>query len=146
MQREGVEVNPRKKCRAYPVFATDGRKIIRRTTRAEGDLLEQAGVWQREYDTLTGALIGYRLVGVSRSRVDADVRSRKTSASITPREMELNVCNSRTQGMSEAARMKRVKDGRQAEDAVERTHAKVAVYRHVTGEVGDILRVWPRCR
>jgi hypothetical protein len=133
----------RRRERDFPVFPNEGRKIIRRTTRAHAEIYEALGIWRREYDGQTGELVGFRLVGAELHKGDADLRSLMTSASISEKEMQLNVGRSRTYGLREVDRMKLIKDGELPEDEVERTQAKVRVYPLIGAAQGDILRAWP---
>lgn len=123
-----------------PVFPSEGRKVIRRTTRLDAEKYEAQGLWCREYDTQSGELIGFRLVGAEVNKVDSDLQSTHTTAGISPSEMQLNVCHSRTYGMREVDRLALIKNGDLPEDVVERTQAKVRVYRLVGAAKGDILR------
>jgi len=134
----------RRRERSFPVFASQGRKVIRRTSRVVAEIYEALGVWRREYDTQTGELIGFRLAGAEIDKVDGDLRSRETGAGICAEEMELNLRRSRTRGLRERDRLKLIKDGEFPEDEVERAQAKVRVYRLVGATQGDILQAWPR--
>ena len=67
-----------------------------------------------------------------------------STAGIADWEMELNLARSRTRGLRELDRMKRIADGEAPEDEVERVQAKVRVYAVVGAARGDILRAWPR--
>lgn len=132
-----------KRKRAYPLLPNEGRRVIRLTTLADAGLYEQLGVWRRDYDTRTGALLGFRLVGAEVKKVDGDLRSMASCVSIGPREMEMQLMRSRTFGLREEARLQRIKKGLPPEDEVERVQAKNAVYPHVGAKVGGMLEAWP---
>lgn len=130
---------------AVKVFAAEGGdRIIRRTDLRTAELHEQAGAWRRDYDPRTGVLKGFRIIGVELRRVDSDLRSMHTTASISAAEMETNLGSSRTYGLREDERLERIRQGKPPEDRVERVKAKVRVYAYVGASKGDILRVWPR--
>lgn len=120
-----------------------GYRIDRRSSREQAEMFEALGVWRREYDPSTGALLGFRIIGVEACRGDVDLKTILTTPTISPREMDLNVSYSQTFGMRELERMERLKAGKVPEDAAERVQAKVRVYPHVGAAKGDILRVWP---
>ncbi|UWZ84639.1 hypothetical protein [Occallatibacter riparius] len=128
----------------FKVYAAEGGfRVIQRTSLANAQLYEALKIWRREYDTVTGAHIGFRVIGAESKKVDSDLRSIQTAAAIDSAEMELNVERSCTAGLPEVLRLKRAKEGRLPEDEVERVQAKIAVYPHVGAAQGDILRVWP---
>jgi hypothetical protein len=130
--------------RQLPVYARDGSmRIVLRANRARAELFEALGAWRREYDLVTGAMAGFRIVGDEREN-DANLRSIHTTAGISAREMELNCCRSNTRGLRELDRLKLIKAGEAPEDEVERVQAKVRVYAMVGPAQGDILRAWPR--
>ena len=130
--------------RRFPVFPSEGRKVIRWSTVADASIYEELGVWRREYDTQTGALDGFRLVGAETNKVDSDLRSIPSVPAIDMASMELYVGKSRTRGLREAERLKLIKNGEAPEDKIERVQAKVRVYRMVGAAKGDILIAWPR--
>lgn len=132
-----------KRPRLFKVFPAEGRRTIRLSTVADADIYEKLGVWRREYDPQTGELVGFRLVGAEVNKVDGDLRSVQTSASITEGEMQMNVCRSRTFGLREEARLTRIKDGELPEDEVERCQAKIRVYPFVGAAKGAVLEAWP---
>ena len=127
-----------------PVFPGEGRKVIRRTTQVAAEAYEALGLWRREYDTQTGELQGYRLVRAEIEKVDGNLKSIKTQAGISMKEMELNLCRSQTRGLREIDRLQLIKDGEAPEDEVERIQAKVRVYPFVGAAKGGILQAWPR--
>ncbi len=127
------------------VYAAEGGdRIIARTDLRTAELHEKAGAWRREFDSQTGALKGFRIVGVEMRRVDMDLPSMRTSAAISREEMELNLAHSHTKGLREADRLALEVNHRAPEDRVERVQAKVRVYAVMGPAKGDILRVWPR--
>lgn len=134
----------RKRKKAYPVRPNEGRKIIRLTTVSDAVIYEQLGIWRREYDSQTGELLGFRLVGAELRKVDSDLMSIHSSSAISAGEMQRNLMCSRTHGLREEARMQRIKDGEPPEDQVERTRAKIRVYPFVGAKTGAILDAWPR--
>jgi len=128
----------------FCVYPSEGRKIVRRTSRADAEIREALGLWRREYDTMTGELLGFRIVGAETNKVDSDLRSIQTSASISEGEMQMNVHCSHTYGLRERDRLELIKAGEFPEDEVERVRAKVRVYPHVGSAKGDILVAWPK--
>ena len=133
-----------KRKKMYPVLPDEGRKILFRRTAAEAEIYEQLGVWRREYDTQTGELLSFRLVGSEINKVDGNLSSIRGSTSISEGEMRMNTMHSRTFGMREEERLQRIKDGLPPEDEIERTRAKIRVYPLVGSAVGAILHAWPR--
>jgi hypothetical protein len=130
---------------AVKVYAAEGGdRIIRRTDLATAELHEAMGSWRREYDTASGFLKGFRVIGVELRREDSDLCTMHSTAAISANEMQVNVERSRTHGMRELQRLERAKAGRLPEDQVERVQAKVRVYAVIMPAKGDILRVWPR--
>lgn len=115
-----------------------------RISRERAEQLEALGVYQREYCTITGRQLGFRVIGHEARRVDADLKSMPSTVAISASEMNLNVERSRTYGMREEERLSRIKNGRDPEDKVERVKAKVRVYAIIGPGERDILRVWPR--
>jgi hypothetical protein len=135
----------RKRSRSYPVFAAaGGRKVIDRATLSQAEMFERREIWRREYDTVSGSMIGFRVVGVEVNKKDGDLRTMQSSATITAAEMDLNLERSRTHGLREPDREARIKYGLDPEDRVERVKAKVRVFAVITPAKGDILRVWPK--
>jgi hypothetical protein len=130
---------------AIKVFPSGGGfRVIRAVSREKAEMLEAMGAWRREYDSSTGALLGFRVIGAEAKKMDSDLRSIETTSGIDDWEMELNVERSRTRGLSEMQRMELVKACAEPEDAIERVQAKVRVYAVIGAARGDILRVWPR--
>jgi hypothetical protein len=138
----------RAKSELYKVFSADaGYRLLTRTSLKDALIYEALGVWRREYDKTTGAMLGFRLVGAEINKVDSDLRHVGTTVAISRTEMEVNAAGTRashTFGLREADRLARMKNGMPPEDKAERTMAKVRVYRHVGAALGDILRVWPQ--
>lgn len=127
------------------VFAADGGfQVIRRETREHAELLVMQEMLRPEFDQRTGELLGYRVLGAELRKVDSDMRSMRSSITISAAEMELNCERSRTEKSSEAWRRKLEAKGFPPEDRVERVRAKVRVYAVIGGAKGDILRVWPK--
>jgi hypothetical protein len=55
------------------VFPSDGgMRIIGQLPRAKAKMLESRGILQRESDLVTGALVGYRVVGVESRKEDGE--------------------------------------------------------------------------
>ena len=133
------------KSREFKIFpAEGGYAVIRRVSRQQAEAMELREVCRREYDTVTGDLLGYRVIGVERRKMDSELPSTRTTTGISVGEMELNVLRSRTSGFREKYRLKMVKNGKMPEDAIERAQAKIRVYPFVGAAKGDILNVWPR--
>ena len=136
------------KSRQFRVFPAEGGfSVITRASLEVGAQHEQLGIWRREYDSSTGQHIGYRVIGVELQRVDADLRSQRTPASISAAENLINAGGrrgSRTIGLTEPDRLARIKNGDEPEDRAERVIAKVRVYVRVGAAKGDILRAWPK--
>lgn len=131
--------------RKMKVFRAEGGfSVLTRVTLEQAQMREKMGIYRSEYDSSTGNLLGYRLIGQDLRKVDSDLRSTRSCPTITRVEMEMNLGRSRTRGLSEQRRLERIGRGEVPEDAVERVQAKVRVYVHVTAVKGDILRVWPR--
>ncbi len=125
------------------VFAAGaGSQVIRRVELAQAEHMEAAGAWRREYDTLSGRLLGFRLISVEARKVDSDIRTRPSTAGITKSEMERNAL-ARRRPLGALGRSMPGRENR-AESVVARTQAKVIVYPLVGAAAGDILRVWPR--
>lgn len=124
--------------------AGGGMQVVRRISRESAERLEARGAVCREYCPSSGELLGFRVVGLEHRKVDSDLRSMPSTASITAREMQLNASQSHTHGLGEEQRLLRLKNGFAPEDKVERVRAKVRVYAVITSAKGDILRVWPR--
>jgi hypothetical protein len=129
---------------SYPVFPGEGRRVIDRATIQQAEAYELAGIWRREYDTMTGKLVAFRLEGVDGWKMDGDLKTVRSSSTISHGEMELNLLRSRTFMLSEEQRLQLIKDGRAPEDVIERAKAKIRVYVRVGAAKGDILRAWPR--
>ena len=123
-----------------------GVRVIRMVSLEEGLKAEARGAWRRKYDPMTRMLIGFELLGSAEQAGDRDLKSLHSSASISRREMELNVERSRTAGLTEERRLERAANHQLPEDQVERVQCKVLVYPVINGKSGDILRVWPRSR
>jgi hypothetical protein len=119
-------------------------QVICRVSLERAERLETRGVYRREYCPSTGVLLGFRVVGYEARKIDSDLKSMPSTASISSSEMNLNVERSRTYGMREEERLSRIKSGRDPEDKVERVQAKVRVYAIVGPGKRDILRVWPK--
>jgi hypothetical protein len=115
-------------CRVKDLSFDDGEKLVR-----EGKV-------RRVVSEVTLVHIGYQLLPPSQQYVDKDVPSLTSSASISMREMQLNVERSRTEGLPEPERLLL----HVPEDQVERVQAKVLVFPHVGSAPGDVLRAWPR--
>jgi hypothetical protein len=118
--------------------------VIRKITLTEGEKQEASGSVRRVFDSATRELRGFQLVSAEAARMDQDLRSIKTTASISSREMQLNMEYSRTFGLAEERREERIANGLPPEDEAERTQAKIRVYPFIGAARGDILRVWPR--
>jgi hypothetical protein len=134
------------KQRSYPLYSADSESTCRvvrhRVSLDEAEKFEALGVWERRYDTYSGELMGFRIVG---GRDDSDKLSAGwTPAAISPDEMELNCERSATVGLPEVLRLKREKEGRSAEDHIERVQCKVRVWAIVGASKKDILRAWPK--
>lgn len=135
----------------YPVRG-DGRMVLLRCSLEEGDLYERAGMWRREYDSVSGRMLGYRVVGIDLDRGDEDLRIahvRPTLGGPNPKtgrigDIELCLFRSRTFGLPEFRRQQLIDRGYAPEDRVERVRANSRVYREVGAAKGDILRVWPK--
>jgi hypothetical protein len=136
----------------FPVFSAEGEtacRVIVRVSFEEGLEKEALGVWERRYDTYSGELMGFRVK--VRKEDDSALKSQPTPAAIVASEMETNAfagttfldANSRTVRLREEDRMAREKSGREPEDKIERTTAKVFVWPKVGARKGDILRAWP---
>lgn len=135
------------KARPYNLYGVEkvpGVRIIRKVSLAEGLKHEARGAWRRKYDPITGTLIGFELLSTAEQRGDRDLRSLPSSATISRREMELNVERSRTAGLNEERRLERAANHGLPEDQVERVQCKVKIYSYIKSKRGDILRVWPR--
>lgn len=129
----------------FPIFvAGGGEQISRHVSREKALCLEQAGAVRREFCSVSGALIGFRVVGLENRRVDTELRTTHSSTSIDRREMICNIERSRTHGLPELERAARIANGQPPEDRAERVQAKVRVYAIIGASKGDILRVWPR--
>lgn len=140
-----MSVKRRSKSEELKVFsALGGMQVMCRTSRDRAEQLEALGVYQREYCTATGALLGFRVIGVESRKIDSDLKSMPSTVSISSSEMNLNCERSRTYGMREEQRLGRVKSGRPPEDKIERVKAKVRVYAIIGPAKQDILRVWPK--
>ena len=124
--------------------AEGGFRVLTRANAQMGAQHEKLGIWRREYDPTTGEWIGYRVIGEEARKVDADLRSMRSTAAISANEMEINLARSRTFGLCEQDRLQRVARGQQPEDRAERVQAKVRVYAVIGAAKGDILRVWPK--
>jgi hypothetical protein len=136
----------------FPANTTLGWRVIRMVTMEQALKHEAKGKWRRVYDANTNALIGFQLIAAEASRVDRDLPSMPSSASITgpsrkdtPQkvsEMEINAdwVKSRTAGLPEDLRL----EMHLPEDRVERVQQKVAVWPHVGPNKGDILVAWPK--
>lgn len=161
-----------KEIKVFP--AEGGFRVLRQTSRERAELQESLGLIRREYDSRSGSLLGFRVVGVELHRIDSDLKSMPSSSSISgPKpsvyrgptvsdadcdedmcagrgarlsgEIEMNALGkSRTWGRSELDRLIRQRNGLAPEDKIERVKAKVRVYALVGPAKGDILRVWPR--
>lgn len=136
--------------RAYPelwLYHTDtalGWRRLRRIRHVQGERKVALGLMRRVMDQ-AGNHIGYQPIAPAAARVDMDVKSQPSSASISLREMRLNAeAMSRTMGLPAHRRDERIANGRAPEDLAERVQRKVQVFVHVTAVKGDILRVWPR--
>lgn len=133
------------KPRFLPLFSAESEstcRIVRRVSPEEAEKMEALGVWERRYDQYSGELMGYRLAP---RRDDSDMPTAgRTPAAISADEMELNCERSATSGMPEILRLKREKEGRSAEDHIERVQCKVFVWPLVGAAKKDILRAWPK--
>ena len=133
------------KPRHLPLYSAESEstcRIIRRVSFDEAEKYEALGAWERRYDTCSGELIGFRLK--AQQKDDTDVESAGyTPAAISFEEMQVNCERSQTLGMPEVLRLRREKEGRPAEDHVERVQCKVIVFPYVGAAKKDILRVWP---
>jgi len=137
----------RSRPKSYSVLAATGSKVIDRTTLEGAREYEQRGIWRREYDTQTGELRGFRVDGADVTRVDLDLPHMQTTVAISRTEMEVNAFgmrSSHTFRMTEPERLQQAKNGLPPEDMVERTIAKIRVYKLVGAARGDILKAWPR--
>ena len=121
-----------------------GFRVVRCYSHEYAEQMCARELWDPEFDSVSGELLGYRIAGGARAKVDTDLRTRRTDTGISPCEMQLNVEHSQTYGLRESARLERLKAGLDAEDDAERVQAKVRVYRDVTPERGSILKAWPR--
>lgn len=131
--------------RQVKVFPAEGGfRVIRMETSENAERLVLREVLRPVFDQVTGALLGYRVDGAEAQKVDADVKSIRSTITISPAEMELNCQRSRTYGLREEQRREREANGLEPEDRVERVRAKVRVYARIGSGKGDILRVWPR--
>jgi hypothetical protein len=151
---EGEQVSKRKRKQGMMLFSPEGEgtcRAIRRVGMEECLEKEALGFWERVYDRYTGELMGFRMK--ARKEVDdSALKSQPTPAAIAPAEMELNAfaqagftdARSHTARLKEADRLSREKSGREPEDKIERTLAKVIVWPKVGAAKGDILRAWPR--
>lgn len=133
----------RKTMYLFPAETTLGWRIIRMVSMKQGLEQERSGAWRRVLEGITGELIGFQLMAAKPERVDKDLPSLRSSASITSSEMVLNCGRSRTAGLCEDKRMERVAQGRMPEDQIERVQRKVMVFRNLGAAKKDILRVWP---
>src|SRR5690349_7188746 len=107
-----------------PVFPAGGGFIaIRHEKRDRAEQLVLREMLRPEFDQVTGALVGYRVLGADMRKVDSDLKSIRTRVMIGPAEMELNLEHSATEGLSEARRREREVNGKPPEDRVERLHA-----------------------
>lgn len=133
------------KSKEFKVFPPGGGyAVIRRVSLQKAESMEAREVFRREYDTETGQLLGFRVVGIEHRKVDSELRSTYTTPGISVGEMEMNVLRSRTYRLNEEKRLQLIKDGEMPEDAIERAQAKIRVYPLVGGAMGAILRAWPR--
>jgi len=125
----------------FPSNTTLGWRVIRMVSMAEAEKREALGAYRRVYDGVSGDLVGFQLISPDASRVDRDLPSMHSSASISTSEMKLNAeAKSFTAGMPEDLRLER----RIPEDRVERVQRKVAVWPHVSSAKGGILAAWPK--
>lgn len=135
------------KSREFRVFAADCDRVLQRASAQQAEIYERSGIWRREYDGVTGAHIGFRVIGREMRRVDMDLRTMQTPATLTKAAIEtIAGCrgSSHTAHLSEADRLERVRNGRAPEDQIERDLAKFEVYPFVGAAQGDILRAWPK--
>jgi hypothetical protein len=133
---------------------TLGWQVIQRVGFAEGERNAEAGVWQRVYDSITHNHIGYQPLNTPARQEQTAPSDRPSCAAISLHEMDVNagLCGqSRTAGLPERMRIERSQrvhpqTGKYlaAEDAIERTVAKVCVWKQLGSKKRDILRVWPR--
>ena len=132
----------------YGASSTLGWRIVRRIPPHEGERGVESGRMRHLYDTLTGKLLGYQLISNAERRGDRDLPSMASAASISVREMQANAGElgaSRTARLAEDDRVsRRDLNGHllPAEDFVERSRAKVAVFPLVGSKRGDIVRAW----
>lgn len=126
--------------------AGPGMRVIRKVEMDQAARMEAAGAWLPVFDGMTARLEGYRVVGDAERKVDADVRSRQTAATITRGVMERNAMATRlTLGqIGRTARFLEKQDGRRPESSMLRDQAMVLVYAQVGAAKGDVLRAWPR--
>lgn len=157
--------NKRSKAQPFAVFSSESEttcKVIDRVDLNEGLERERLGLVERNYDTYSGELIGFRLK--ARKQDDTHLKSHPSPAAITgpsrkrpndpKRVCEMEVfafagttfedANSHTAGRREVDRLSLELSGREPEDRIERTVAKVLVWRQVGGKRRDVLRVWPK--
>ncbi|MFZ0663466.1 MAG: hypothetical protein WAM66_12290 [Acidobacteriaceae bacterium] len=127
----------------YHTDTTLGWRILRHVAYREGEKKVARGLMRRVLDA-AGNHIGYQPVTSAAARMDLDVPSQPSPASISAGEMRINAEEeSATAGMAGHRRDERMAAGRAPEDRVERVIRKVQVYAHVGAAKGDILRVWP---
>jgi hypothetical protein len=128
-----------------PVFPGDGSfRELRRERRERAEQLVLRELLRPEFDTKSGALIGYRVLGVELRKVDTDLKSIRTRVLPGAAEMQLNLERSATEGLSERMRREREANGKDPEDRVERLHATLAVLPYIRDVKGDIRRLWPK--
>jgi hypothetical protein len=134
--------------RELKVFhAEGGFRVMTRVSLMHAELCERMGAWRREYDTGTGDLLGFRVIGPEARKGDVEIRSVQTTATISKAEIEMNIGmagRSKTYGLCEMDRLERLKAGELPEDRIERTIAKVRVWPMVGAAKGDVVRAWPR--
>jgi hypothetical protein len=133
------------KSREFKIFpAGGGYAVIRRVSLQQAEAMEAREVCRRDYDTSTGELLGYRVIGNEHRKMDSELRTTRTTPGISSTEMQMNVLRSRTYRLNEEQRLQLIKKGVMPEDAIERAKAKIRVYPFVGPATGDILRVWAR--
>jgi hypothetical protein len=133
------------KSKEFKIFpAGGGYAVIRRVSRQQAEAMEAREVCRRDYDKVTGELLGFRVIGIEHRKMDSELPRTPTVPEITVVEMEMNLMRSRTYRLSEEQRLRLIKDGKMPEDAIERAQAKIRVYPFVGQAKGDILNVWPR--
>jgi hypothetical protein len=142
----------RKHLYLFPSDSISRERVIRKVRLDEGERREALGNWRRVYDTASGDLLGYQLIGPEKKRMDMDLPSMPMAVALsgpnpkkhTAGQMGINVHVSYTLGLNEEQRAEREANHQLPEDQAERVKCKVRVYAKVGSARGDILRVWPR--